>query len=219
MSVSLVVYDLDGTLIDTLADVRAALNLALADFNLPQCTVEDAKPFFGKGIRELIGGVIARHPDSVEIDPVLQRFREFYALNLVEESKLFDGLEKTLQWAEDNNISQAVLTNKSEAPSRAILQTLNLMRYFELVVGPDTYDAYKPSPKGLLEILKYHNVSAGEAVMIGDSEADILAAQGAGVRSIAVGYSYQTLESLSRHNPTYMVQTVDDLHTLIKTLV
>ncbi len=205
--IKLVVYDLDGTLVDTLGDVVSAINATLVESGIAPVEAASIRGAFGHGIRELLERVL-QGSSRERIEEVIAAFRLRYRQNIVQESQVYAGLEAILSQVEARGVSQAVLTNKFEAGARLLLQTLGVSRYFDPIAGPDTYDSVKPDPKGLQALLRYHQVSPDEAVMVGDSENDILAAKGAGVPVIAVGYGYQELSRLMGLGPEYRAQSV-----------
>ena len=215
MALKLIIYDLDGTLVDTIGDIIGSLNKALRHHGLPACTMQSLLPFFGHGLTELVIGVTGSKEESV-IEAVEDTFRGlYYGQNLVQQSRLYPGIKAMIHDFYHQDIIQAVLTNKTEKTSKELLRALEMATFFSLIVGPDTYHVHKPDPEGLLHILEHHDVSPDEAIMIGDSETDIWAAKRAKVRSIAVLYGYKTKDSLASSNPDYMVETVEELKVLL----
>lgn len=218
MALKLIVYDLDGTLVDTLGDVTTSLNVALTHHGLPTHSPEGILPFFGHGIRELIQNAIGEKHHALT-ESIVDIFRAHYKHNLANQSTLYPGLADMLSYFFEKKIPQAVLTNKMEKPSKALLHALNIAHYFSLIAGPDTYNVHKPNPEGLMHILEHHDVAPHEAVMIGDSDTDIWAARHAKVPSIAVLYGYRSLDVITQAQPTHTVQSVSELKHCLNALL
>lgn len=216
MKIKGIVFDLDGTLVDSLWDVTNALNAAMQDHYLPTLTHHDVLTYFGNGIRELIVPLLKNNGHLY--DSVLARFKEHYHQGLTQESKLFEGIFELLEELAKKNIVMGVLTNKQEAPSIQILKELGVLSYFLKVAGPDTYGIFKPNGGGLSLLLNDLKLLPQETLMIGDSSNDILAAQSAGVHSVGVTYGYADAQSLEPLKPTHIVADVDTLKTLLNTL-
>ena len=218
MSLKLIVYDLDGTLVDTLGDVSHSLNVAMAQHGLPTFAPEAILPFFGHGIKELVQNAIGTQNQHLT-DSVIHIFRQHYFQNLNNQSKLYPGLESMLKKLYSKQIPQAVLTNKQEKPSKKLLKLLGIDHYFSLIAGPDTYNSHKPDPEGLLHVLEHHDIEPQDAIMIGDSDTDIWAAHHAKVRSIAVLYGYRNQDIIVQAKPTHTVESVLELEELLIALL
>lgn len=192
MSVS-VVFDLDGTLIDTAPDLVATLNVILAREGLPPVALNEARPLIGFGARHLIERGLALQAATAtpaEVDRLYADYIAYYADHIADRSQPFPGLEAALDTLEAEGCRLAVCTNKLEWLSIRLLEALNLAGRFAAICGQDTFGVQKPNP----EILRRTVLSAGgelsQAIMVGDSATDIATARGARVPVIAVDFGY-----------------------------
>ncbi|MCL4766381.1 MAG: phosphoglycolate phosphatase [Hyphomicrobiaceae bacterium] len=187
------VFDLDGTLIDTAPDLIHAANHVLASRGLEPVAAERLKPEISFGARHIIAaglrirGVAFTEP---ELDAMLDRFLEFYADNMAVESRPFDGLLAALEGCLGEGATLAVCTNKREGLSRLLLEQLGLMRLFRAIAGRDTFPVCKPHPGHLLGAIRLAGGDPGRAVMVGDSEVDVSTAKAARIPIIGVTFGY-----------------------------
>ena len=190
----LVIFDLDGTLVDTVPDIAVALNGALADFQLPSVSVNDVRRWVGNGARVLCGRAISRdaidEADSKLANELLSRFLDRYAARTCAESRIYDGAEQLLEWLCAQRAQLAVATNKPLKHTEILLDALSLRSKFGLVLGGDSAARKKPDPAALHECLRHFALKPQDALMVGDSENDIQAAQAAGIDSVCVTYGY-----------------------------
>ncbi len=190
--IRLLIFDLDGTLVDTSEDITRALNYALKPFGYPPLSNEQTKKLVGDGISRLIEKVIGE--GRREFEQIRQSFLDYYGKHIADHSRPYPDVVETLERLKD--YKKAVVTNKREALARALFRQLDLNRFFDLIVGSDTTDETKPSPVPLQYVLGRLGVSPEEAVMIGDGLTDIKAGRAAGVRTVGVGYGYKGYEEL-----------------------
>ena len=188
-----VVFDLDGTLVDTAPDLIGALNQVLAERGLPTVAAQAARVLVGRGARALIarGFAPAGEPlADAELDGLTARFIDLYRDRIAQESRPFPGLEPALDRLVAAGAVLGVCTNKRTELSIALLDALGLRGRFADVFGADRAPAAKPDPRCLLTALQALGVAPAQALMVGDSDNDVLAAQGAGVRVVAVDFGY-----------------------------
>lgn len=204
----LVVFDLDGTLVDSLDDLTAAANYARAGFAMPPLTPATVRTFIGNGVTALMALVL---PDLHEQERArgLQAFLDYYAAHLLDKTILYPGIASVLE--RRGSCKLAVLTNKMETHSRSILAGLGVLDTFTLVWGSDTLHIRKPSPDALLAMMRRLHVEPGRTLMIGDGVADIRCARAAGVSVIAVGYGYSDPERLKELKPDGFYQRPQEL--------
>lgn len=212
--IKLIVYDLDGTLVDSMGDISSAIRGTFLEMGLPNVDETLFKESFGHGLRWLFERLLLGQPESI-IEEAIFKFRHHYRLDISRQTTVYPGIKILLGELESKSVQQAVLTNKFEQGAKQLLKALELSRYFDMVAGPDTFDSHKPDPRGLKSVLSYYGVSPSEAVMVGDSENDILAAKGAGVPAIGVCYGYRDLATLAALSPDYLLQSVAELSEVL----
>jgi phosphoglycolate phosphatase len=188
MPIKLLMFDLDGTLVDTCRDITNALNHALNSYGLKGLMVEDTKKLVGEGLTKLVEKVLGGEKDRLR-DDVLGKFLDYYQEHIGDYSREYPYVRDTLEML--TGYRKAVISNKRESLSTRLLDLLGILKYFDLVVGSDTTSEKKPSAVPVIYVLQRLHVSAADALMIGDSNYDIEAARKAGVRTIAVTYGYR----------------------------
>lgn len=188
-----VVFDLDGTLVDTAPDIIAYLNDMLAELGRPGLAHDEVRPMIGDGVRSLLirgleasGGV----PEDLDLDVLFQRYLAVYTEEPALLSQPFEGVTDTLDAFRDAGIKLGVCTNKPQEATDRLLDRLGLGRYFGAVIGSDTLAVKKPHPAHLLAVLDRLRVNPVRAALIGDSETDLKTARAAGVPCILVSFGY-----------------------------
>ena len=212
-----VIFDLDGTLIDSLSDVLAAINLTLAEHDLPHMSRENVRQMIGPNAGLLI--TTAVEGTGLDRDAFYDRFRFHYYKRLTETTTLYSGMREILDFLKEKEVLMGVLTNKPERSASLILNELQVMSFFELVIYPETLNVIKPDPRGLIHMMKQMAVSPDETLYIGDTQIDIETAKGANVDVVALSTGYRTQDELSAHTPRYLVASIEELAQLIETLV
>jgi phosphoglycolate phosphatase len=207
-----VIFDLDGTLIHSLPDLTVAVNKTLADAGRPPLTEAEVGPMVGDGAGTLVsrafedgGGV----PDG-DLDRWLDRFLAHYEPHAADLTHPWDGVVETLERLRDHGITLAVCTNKPTKATHDILTALGLDQYFAVVVGGDDAPALKPNPAHILAVLTRLRVSHDEAVMVGDSINDVLAAKGANVPVVVVSFGYSR-SPVTELGASYVIDDFRDL--------
>jgi phosphoglycolate phosphatase len=194
MPIKLLMFDLDGTLVDTSVDITNALNYALNSHGVRSLTVEDTKNLVGEGLTKLIEKVLGSDKEQLR-DDAMRKFLDYYSEHLADYSREYPYVRETLEIM--TGYKKAVISNKRESLSARLLDLLGLLKYFDLVVGSDTTPEKKPSGVPVVYALQRLKVSAADALMIGDSNYDIEAAKKAGVKTIAVTYGYRGRQYLA----------------------
>jgi len=175
------IFDLDGTLIDSRADLAAAVNHALHLVGLPQLAEDVVTGFIGEGARVLVGRAVSAAGDPARLQPALDAFLEFYRQHLLDHTRLYAGMLEALQALRLRGARLSVLSNKPESMSRAILGGLGVAAQFTAFVGGDTLPRRKPDPDGVRHLLQLTSTSPPEAVLIGDSLIDLQTARTGGI--------------------------------------
>ncbi|TNC73310.1 HAD family hydrolase [Rubellimicrobium roseum] len=184
-----VIFDLDGTLVDSVPDLADTLDEVLTGLGLAPVGLEGARALIGHGIPRLVQGALTlrgHDVDDAEATAIVERFVRLYGGRLSQRTRAYPGAEAALERLAGAGWRLAVCTNKREGFSRAILSDLGLLRFFDLVAGPDTFGVAKPDPAHLTRAVP----GGGPAVMVGDSIVDVTAARAAGMPAIAVAWGY-----------------------------
>jgi phosphoglycolate phosphatase len=212
-TVRLVVFDLDGTLVDSKVDLANSVNHALGAFGFPLLPNETVYSYVGDGAATLIQRSLG--PDGREILPlVLETFLTHYREHLLDTTVPFPGVSECLE-GHSKAFEMAVLTNKPIDMARNILAGLSLSQYFVDVRGGGSFDSKKPNPEGLLRIMKERGISPAESLMVGDSVNDILAGQGAGVATCGVSYGLGA-KGFAEHAPDFTIDRFPELFQRIR---
>ena len=193
-----ILFDLDGTLVDTAPDLMLAHNHVMKKFGYPTKSTEDIRNLVGKGAGALIGRSIwgqAKKEFSKVLDEkikneMVKEFVSFYGKNIVNESTLVTGVKEFLIWCKEQNISMAVCTNKQEHLSNDLLKKIGIYDFFEYVAGSDTFDYCKPDPRHLTNVVEILDGDLKKTIMIGDSETDANAAKAAEIPVILLENGY-----------------------------
>lgn len=212
MQIKLIIFDLDGTLVDTSGDITNALNYALKPYGLRDLTVEDTIKMVGEGITRLIEKLLENERIQMR-DTVIKRFLDYYSEHLVDFSSIYPHVRETLEKL--NDYKKAVISNKREYLSTRLLDKLDLLKYFDLVVGSDTTSERKPSAIPVIYVFTKLGVNPDESIIVGDSNYDIEAGKKAGLKTVAVTYGYRERQYLI--DADYIIDSMKDLLTLLDT--
>ncbi|MDC0046539.1 HAD-IA family hydrolase [Candidatus Pelagibacter sp.] len=201
-----VLFDLDGTLVDTAPDLMRAHNHVMQKFGYPTKSTEEIRNLVGKGAGAMIGRSIwgqakkefGKVNDENAKKEMVKEFIDFYGKNIINESTLINGVKEFLKWCKDNNISMAVCTNKQERLSNDLLKKIGIYNYFEYVAGSDTFDYCKPDPRHLTSVVEILDGDIKKTIMIGDSETDANAAKAAEIPVILLkdGYTEKNIDEI-----------------------
>jgi len=216
-----VIFDLDGTLVDTAPDLMRATNHVLAAKGRRPIRMDEVRVFVGHGARALLTRGLAATgglPEGYDVEPDYRVFVDYYAANIAHESAPFPGLLPLLDRLAAEGIAMGVCTNKLEGLSVRLLDELGMSRYFGAVVGPDTIGVAKPDPRPFREALSRLGVPTAGSVMVGDSETDILTARNAGVPVIAVPFGY-TPRPVAEYGPDRVIANFDEAWDAIADLL
>ena len=193
-----ILFDLDGTLIDTAPDLMNAHNHVMKKFGYETITTDDIRKLVGNGAASLIGRSVwgqakkelGQINDQTIKKEMVKEFIDYYGKNIAVESKLVNGVLEFLNWAKKNNISMGVCTNKQEYLAVDLLKQIKIYDYFEYVAGSNTFDYCKPDPRHLTNVIEIMQGDIKKSIMIGDSESDANAAKAAGIPFILLEDGY-----------------------------
>lgn len=210
-----ILFDLDGTLVDSASDLYRAMNMSLNVLQLPLVTEVQVRTWVGKGTSLFCESVLKHltgQVDQAQHQQLLNTFLEIYNAEPCVDTQPFDGIVEFLDWGKSNGKTLVCVTNKPEAPARGILKTLGIDHYFVDTIGGDRFTERKPHPRQLLHCVEHYGVSKEQVLMIGDSSNDVEAARRAGIDCIVVSYGYNHGENIADCQPQ---QIVDDLRELL----
>ena len=191
MQPALVVFDLDGTLIDSAPDMHRAVNLMLADMGCPPLSLPEIRTMVGDGASALIARALAAR-QCVTADPTkaLEQFLEHYEESPTAFTPTFPGVPETLERLQAIGLTLAICTNKPTRLTHMILERLGINRFFVRVIAGDTLPFRKPDPRALIEVLNVFGTPPAAAIMVGDSEVDAATAHAAKVPFVLMTYGY-----------------------------
>jgi phosphoglycolate phosphatase len=213
-----VVFDLDGTLVNTAPDLWAATNHVLTAHGRREVSLDDVYEMVGHGAKRLIERGFERTGDPVaedKVDALFRQFIDYYSANITTRSEPYPGVLDLLDELRARGVGMAVCTNKLEALSRKLISGLAIDHYFSGIVGPDTTGIGKPDPRPLHAAISAAGSEPQNAVMVGDSATDIRTAQAAGIPVIAVSFGY-TDTHVSHFDPTHVVDHFDEILPLLE---
>lgn len=205
-------FDLDGTLVDSRRDIADGVNFTLEQLGRPTLSVDSVARMVGDGVRQLL--IRAAGPlDDVTMKHALDLFLPHYLEHCTDTTVLYPGVIETLESFEGRAL--AVVTNKPTAHTEKTLRATGLAGYFSVVIAGDTLPTRKPDPEPLWEALRRLGSPRDSAVMVGDSPLDIRAARSAGVRAAAVTYGFRPGSDLSALSPDYLIGSLAELREVL----
>ncbi|GFE58191.1 HAD family hydrolase [Geobacter sp. AOG1] len=210
MTIKLIIFDLDGTLVDSLDDLTDATNHMLSLLGRPTLTSESVRQLVGQGARRLVERALVNGTEA-EVERGIDAFLTYNGEHLSDRSRLYPGVRETLEVLHGIGLPLTVISNKNVALCRGLLKVLGLEGYFAAVLGADSLPFRKPSPEPLLKLLRDFRTSPATAIMVGDSINDVAAGRGAGVVTVGCTYGYGDLAEL--RDADYRI---DELPQLLK---
>jgi phosphoglycolate phosphatase len=214
-AVQAIIFDLDGTLVDSAEDLRAAINKLLGQAGLRSIEANEIKGMIGDGVLKLVErALVAANGDPAQKDALLGRFLEIYQANPTTLTRCYPGVAETLEVLRRKDFRLAVVTNKPVFATNKILEALSLAEFFPVVIGGDSLQKRKPDPAPLLEAARQLEVDVGQLLMVGDNIHDVEAAHAAGMCCVAVSYGYHHRPP-SEFNADRLIDRFDELPSLV----
>ena len=209
-----VIFDLDGTLVDSVPDLTLAMNHALNEQSLQLVTTEQVRLWVGNGSRKLVERSLHAQDihDKAQLDRLHKTFLVSYKRFLCSESVLYPGVADLLQQLSDRGIPMGLVTNKPIEFVPELLEALNIKHYFELLIGGNSLPEKKPSPAPLIHISKELGINTEACLMVGDSSSDVKSAQGAKMPCVLLKQGYNQGQDLSLLKPDWLLADVLELH-------
>ena len=206
----LIVFDWDGTLMDSAAHIVACLQNAISELNLGPKTDDELKNIIGLGLREALFALYPQASDE-ELTSLTSRYREHFFDQSAAPCELFDGARELVEELEAKNYFLAVATGKGRNGLDKVLNETGMGKYFPITRCADESHS-KPHPQMMLDLIDYYGVNAKEAIMVGDSEYDLLMANNAKAHSVAVTYGVHEKQRLLDCKPLTCLDSMNDLH-------
>nr|WP_314479075.1 phosphoglycolate phosphatase [uncultured Pseudomonas sp.] len=212
----LVMFDLDGTLVDSVPDLAAAVDRMLLELGRPAAGLEAVRHWVGNGAQVLVRRALAGDIDHTGVDDALAEqalalFMEAYAESH-DLTVVYPGVQDTLRWLRKRGVEMALITNKPERFVGPLLDQMKLGSYFRWIIGGDTLAQKKPDPAALLFVMQMAGVIPQQALFVGDSRSDVLAAKAAGVQCVGLTYGYNHGRPIQDESPSLVI---DDLRALL----
>lgn len=207
------IFDLDGTLVDSKLDLSDSVNHVRQTFQLSRLSESEIASYIGDGAYMLIRRALGEDASESEVESGLQLFLSYYREHMLDQSVLYAGVAETLNRLQDCDL--AVLTNKPIRFSRTMLQGLGILDRFSAVYGGNSFEHKKPDPMGVFQILSDTGGRAEDAWIIGDSAVDVQTGRNAGIMTCGVSWGYAT-ETFKQTPPDYLITGFPDLENLIK---
>lgn len=210
----LVMFDLDGTLVDSAADIAVALDRALADLGLAGVSEAQVRTWVGRGASRLVHCALEHRQqagDGELHEALLARFMARYQEDVSGRSTLYPGAAELLAACRVACIPLACVTNKPYAPARALLDDMGILEPFDLLLGGDSLPHKKPHPGPLQHCLRHFDLAPGQALMVGDSRNDVEAARAAGVPCVALPWGYNHGEPIEACQPDWLLESLEQL--------
>ena len=215
---ALVLFDLDGTLLDSVPDLALAVDRMLLDLGLPVAGIEQVRNWVGNGAQMLVQRALTGvqsprgdEPELVRFEQAFKQFLDHYGACSARQSKLYPGALELLQYLQQQQVAMALVTNKPIGFTEPLLRKFDLDGFFQLVLGGDSLERKKPDPLPLLHAMQELGVTPEQALMVGDSRSDIYAAQAADCPVAAVTYGYNHGEPVVSYQPDLLVDRLDQL--------
>ena len=217
-----ILFDLDGTLVDTAPDLMNAHNHVMRKYGYETKSTDDIRKLVGQGAGSLIGrsvwGQAKKELKKINDDKVkkemVTEFIDFYGKNIAIESKLIKGAKEFLDWSKKNNIQMGICTNKQEHLAINLLKEIKIYDYFEYVAGSNTFDYCKPDPRHLTNVIEIMQGDIKKSIMIGDSETDAESAKAAKIPFILLEDGY-TDKKVSDIHHDYLIRDFDGIEEII----
>lgn len=213
-------FDLDGTLIDTVPQLHAAVQFAMQCNDFPSVTLEQVRGWIGNGVDILLYRAISQNSDyhvpaTDVFTKIKQSFNESYMQGIKQNYRLYSDVIKTLKFLHAAGLKLAVVTNKPDPFVKPLLADAGILNYFSVTLGGGVLKEKKPHPAPLLHVCELMNIDFGSAVMVGDSKNDIEAAHAAGIRSVGLTYGYNYSEPIEASHPNWVFDRFEQLADLV----
>ena len=219
--INTIIFDLDGTLINTSKDIVNSTNLTLEKFGYEPISTERCIEFVGDGIIKQVGRAFGEskfnnpdHQFSLEyLNSIVETYLEIYKVHLYDYSLPYDGVFEIFK--KFSNKKLAVISNKHYDYTFELLKHFQMDKYFSIILGGDSLEHKKPHPEPIIHVIKELNIKPTETIIVGDTDKDVRAGKAAGISTCAVTYGMRTKAELENHNPEFMIDNISELLKII----
>ncbi len=215
MSIQAVIFDLDGTLLDTLDDLSDSVNHILKKYHYPQRTKEEIRSFIGNGIKKLIERTLPYHLDEKEFEVIFNDYQNYYQIHCLDKTTPYPHIFDLLKKLKDKNIKTAIISNKSDDKVQ-VLKKAFFPDLIDLALGTIDFTKTKPNPESTLKIIHDLHVPLSSCLFVGDSDVDIKTAHNAGIPCVSVSWGFKDKESLLKNGAQFIIDTPLELLEVIK---
>lgn len=214
MKYKAVIFDMDGTILNTLEDLKNATNYSLRQFGMPERSLEEVRMFVGNGIRKLVERAVPSSTSEEKIAQVLDVFLEYYEIHSADNTSPYPGILELVEKLKKSGIKTAVSTNKADVPAQELGREY-FNGIFDLIVGQQDGLKVKPAPDSVNKILSILDIQKKDAIYIGDSDVDVQTAKNSGLDFIGVSWGFRGREFLEKNGAKNIVDNANEILDLV----
>ncbi len=214
-STNTIIFDLDGTLLDTLADLAGSVNYVMKKYNLPDHSMDSVRQMVGNGVTVLMERAIPGGRSFAAFDNCLKDFKEHYEIHKKDLTKPFPGILEFLKESYESGYKMAVVSNKFDLAVKGLCKDF-FSPYITTAIGESAQTAPKPAPDTVFKAMQELQVTPEQCVYVGDSDVDIVTAKNAGIPCISVSWGFRTRQFLAEHGAVTIADTIEEFRHLIK---
>lgn len=214
MKYKAVIFDMDGTILNTLEDLKNATNYSLRQFGMPERSLEEVRMFVGNGIRKLVERAVPSDTSEEKIAQVLDVFLEYYEIHSADNTSPYPGILELVEKLKKSGIKTAVSTNKADVPAQELGREY-FNGIFDLIVGQQDGLKVKPAPDSVNKILSILDIQKKDAIYIGDSDVDVQTAKNSGLDFIGVSWGFRGREFLEKNGAKNIVDNANEILDLV----
>ena len=215
MNYDTVIFDLDGTLLNTLEDLADAVNVVMKANEFPQRTIEEVRCFVGNGIRRLMELAVPEHVTGEQFEKVFEQFKTYYTDHCQIKTRAYDGIMELLENLQREGYAMAIVSNKNHAAVRE-LNEIYFEKYIKVAIGQKDGIRKKPAPDTVMQALKELGKEKESAIYVGDSEVDFLTAQNTGMDCVLVTWGFRTTGELQAYEPKAFIERPEQLRNVLE---
>ncbi|MDD7402937.1 MAG: HAD-IA family hydrolase [Butyribacter sp.] len=209
-----VIFDLDGTLLNTLEDLTDSTNYALTSCGYPERTLEEVRQFVGNGIRKLIERAVPAGTNVEQTDKVFDIFRSYYFEHCQIKTRPYDGIMDLLQYLKEHSFQMAIVSNKNDAAVKELAKDY-FSEYIDVAIGEREGIQKKPAPDSVFEAMRLLGAEPETTVYVGDSDVDYQTATNAGLDCVSVTWGFRNEEELRSLHPAYLIHKPEELKQIV----